>query len=202
MVGKKVAIVERMGKKQLVVIHGPMYSGKTRRLVEEYGDGIGVVAFRPAIDERYGQEPRMYSKDGMSSPAIKVSHEKPEQILKELKYKRGVKKVIIDEVSFFPTTPFLQVISKLLKSNKQVVVAGLAYDAYQKEWGAIVALTKWEGVREVELTARCDAPSCKRPAIWSYHKREVTGRLVVAADSLYGACCDKHYGVLHVGERA
>ena len=142
----------------------------------------------------------MYSKDGMSSPAVKISHEKPEQILTELKYKRGIQKVIIDEASFFPVAPFLEVISELLKRKKQVVVAGLAYDAYRKEWGAIVTLTKWDGVGVVTLTSRCDGQGCKSPAIWSYRKREVAGRLVVAADSLYGACCDKHYAELHVGE--
>lgn len=191
-----------MEKNQLLVIHGPMYSGKTRRLVEEYGDGLGVVAFRPSIDERYGREARMYSKDGMSSPAVKVSHEKPEEILEEMAKLREIKKVIIDEASFFPTSPFLEVVSALLKRKKQVVVAGLAYDAYCKEWGAVKELLKWPGIVEVELTSRCDAQKCKIPAIWSYRKREVAGRLVVAADSLYGACCDKHYAKLHVGERA
>jgi thymidine kinase len=129
-----------------------------------------------------------------------VSHEKPEQILEELKGMHSVWKVIIDEASFFPTAPFLQVISALLKRKKQVVVAGLAYDVFQKEWGPIVTLTKWERVKVVELTSRCDAPKCETPAIWSYRRREVSGRLVVAADSLYGACCDKHYDQLHVGE--
>lgn len=185
---------------KLLVIHGPMYSGKTRRLVVEYGDGVGAMAFRPAIDERYGREARMYSKDGMSSPAIKVSHEKPEMILEALKSRRGIRKVIIDEVSFFPTKSFLEVVEKLLRRDKQVIVAGLAYDAYRREWGAIVTLTKLRGVEVIELTSRCDAPRCKIPAIWSYRKREVAGRLVVAADSLYGACCSRHYGELHVGE--
>lgn len=182
------------------VIHGSMYSGKTEMLVKEYGDGVGTVVFRPKIDNRYGEESRIYSKSGESAPAVEIDHNNPWEIYKVVEQMEGICKVIIDEASFFPTQSFLEVIKKLASEKKGVVVGGLAYDAERKPWGPILELLKWPEVEEFALTARCDGENggCHIPAIWSYAKAPKKSQLEVGAEKLYGASCDNHYLQLHV----
>lgn len=183
------------------VFHGPMYASKTKKLVAAYGDGVGVVAVRPAIDNRYGGQDRIYSKEkGINAPAVAVDHTHPEEILKLVQAALDVRKVIIDEASFFVADPFLKVVQMLRQNNIEVVVGGLAYDANRHPWGPILELLKWDGVEENVLTARCDGDSgkCQNPAIWSYAKSTKKEVLEVGSENLYGACCDNHYLELHV----
>jgi len=183
------------------VYHGPMYSGKTKELVKEYGDGKGVLAFRPAIDNRYGANGRMYSKEKeYSAPAVNIDHTKPLRIIEALDQYVDTFKIIIDEVSFFPTEIFLEVVASLVERNKTVIVGGLAYDANQNPWGPILELLTWKDVQEIALMADCDGNerTCKNPAIWSYAKTPKKERLEVGAEDLYGASCDRHYQTLHV----
>lgn len=184
------------------VYHGPMYSGKTKELVREYGNGSGVIAFRPAIDNRYGSNGRMYSKERQySAPAASIDHTSPAEIMKRVNESTDISKVIIDEASFFfPVAAFLKVIDSLTKKGKTVVIGGLAYDANRTPWGPILELLTWNDVEEIALTAKCDGEdgTCRNPAIWSYAKAPKKIQLEVGAEDLYGASCDDHYLHLHV----
>lgn len=186
------------------VYHGPMYSGKTKELVREYGNGAGVLAIRPAIDNRYGANGRMYSKDhGYSAPAVSVDHTNPDAIINSVDKYVGLAKFIIDEVSFFPVEPFLKVVRTIADRDIEVVVGGLAYDAFRNPWGPILTLLNWSDVVEIALTAECDGNgrTCKEPAIWSYAKAKKKTQLEVGAEDLYGASCEDHYLQLHVSSK-
>lgn len=188
------------GRGNIVVVHGSMFCGKTRKLVEEFGNGEGVIAFRPEIDNRYGEEARIYSKSGESAPAVEINHQNPWEIYEAVEQMGGICKVIIDEASFFPIQPFLEVVDKLATKIREVVVGGLAYDAERKPWGPILELLKWPEVTAIALTARCDGESgeCQTPAIWSYAKVGKKEQLEKGGAERYGASCEKHYLSLHV----
>ena len=178
-----------------------MFSGKTAKLVEEYGDGKGVLAFRPDIDKRYGDEARIYSKiKGINCPAVLISYKDPGVILRIVnESKQEIQRIIVDEVSFFEITVFLKVVEQLTERGVRIVVGGLDYDANRIPWGPTLALTGIPGVEEIVLTSRCDGEEglCPEEAIWSYRKVANQKRLVVKGEEMYGAACEKHYLELH-----
>lgn len=188
-----------MKSKLVKVYRGPMFSGKSARLVEEYGDGVGIMAFRPQIDNRYGTGKRIYSKTGASAVATFVDHRRPLEILRRALLASSLKKIIIDEISFFPTEDFLTLVSSLTELGLEVVLGGLDYDAQQIEWGPALSLVRAKGVTDIVLTARCDGDrgECRTPAVWSYRKVPSGKRLVVEGEAMYGATCDTHYPLLH-----
>lgn len=185
---------------QLVTVYrGPMFSGKTKRLVLEYGSGEGVVVFRPAIDSRYGDDDRIYSFDGQSVPAILIDHSSPDQIVKMVDTLPSTTKVIVDEVSFFPTKEFIYAVGDLTDKGIKVVVGGLDYDANQNPWGPVLELVKMPGIKDVKLVSRCEweVDECIIDAEWSFRKKPVKAILAVGGKGLYGAACTKHHVRLH-----
>jgi thymidine kinase len=156
---------------------------------------------RPAIDSRYGDQDRIYSKEvGISAPAVPVDHTHPDEILRVVARLDAVKKVIVDEASFFSVASFLEVVKQLDQIGMEVVVGGLAYDANRNPWGPVLDLLTWKGVEETALTSLCDGDmgTCTTPAIWTYAKAVKKEVLEVGSNELYGASCDFHYSHLHV----
>lgn len=180
----------------LTLYRGPMYSGKSKRLITHYGEG--TVAFRPDIDSRYGEAARIYSYDRVSAPAVLVDIARPQMILDALQDKTA-KTVLIDEVSFFPTDPFVEIIDTLTEKGISVVLGGLDYDANRNPWGPMLVLAKTKQVHDVVLTATCewDAAECRKPAEWSFRKEPRETILVVGSKDLYGAACTDHHSALH-----
>lgn len=188
------------GRGEIIVVHGSMFSGKTDELIRKRGNGVGTIAFKPRIDIRYGSEPRLYSKNGESAPAILIDHQNPWEIYQAVEQMDGICRVIIDEASFFPIQPFLEVIDKLASEKQNVLVGGLAYDAEREPWGPILELLKWPEVTAIALAATCDGEGgeCQTPAIWSYAKVGKKEQLEEGGSDKYGASCEEHYLTLHV----
>ena len=102
----------------LIVIVGPMFSGKTteliRRIKRYQHAGKKTIIYKPAIDFRYSIE-NVNSHDGLKYPArIIPNNEKGISILAD-EYK--LYDVIgIDEIKFFPHHQlFIQLMSFLMK---------------------------------------------------------------------------------------
>ena len=46
-----------MKKGKLIAVYGPMFSGKTTYLIEQFDKGRSAVVFKPDLDERYTKKP-------------------------------------------------------------------------------------------------------------------------------------------------
>jgi thymidine kinase len=118
-------------KGKLTVIAGPMFSGKTGKLValvEVFTRmGYKVLTVKPAIDLRYGGKQEIHSHDHKTSNAIVIGKESADDIVRKI-LATGAKKVIFDEVQFFDKEVILHVIMQLKKRGIHVVAAGLLYD--------------------------------------------------------------------------
>lgn len=181
-------------KGQLIAIYGPMFSGKTNYLIEQFGEGEASVVFKPDLDERYTKRPVVVSHDRREIPAVLVNHKRPLEMTNLLgEYER----VLIDEVNFFSLelVPFVQ---GLVTHGKQVYVAGLALDSEQQLFGPMTELLKIAD-KVVKLTAKCDGDQgkCREKATHSYRKIPKQVQIRVAGVDEYGAACKKHYGQLH-----
>lgn len=109
---------------KLTVITGPMFSGKTERLIarltEAYDSGKPVAAFKPKIDNRYSEDTIIsHSKLAFPAKAIDVEGRVWMGHLAAMHEFVG-----IDEVQFFKPWIVEEVLN-LLRRGLDVVVSGL-----------------------------------------------------------------------------
>lgn len=178
----------------LTAIYGPMFSGKTTYLIEQFDKGKSAVVFKPDLDERYTKKPVVVSHNQEMIPAVLVNHLKPEE-MKSLVADFNV--VMIDEVNFFHES-LIGIIKTFLAEGRDVYVAGLFLDSERNIWGPMSTLIAMAD-EKVEVSARCDGDGgkCKSPAVLTYRKIPKTEQVRVAGADEYGAACELHYETLH-----
>jgi len=181
----------RHGKGRLTVIAGPMFSGKTSKLVAmvEVFTRMGhkVLTVKPRIDNRYGGKDEIHSHDNKKTPAILVDGEKPADIIEKI-LASGADKVIFDEVQFFDKKKVLNVIETLRNKGIHVIAAGLLYDYQRKPFGGTPDLMGLADER-LELFAICQ--KCGSLARHTERVSGGKGQIVVGAAGMYIASCEK-----------
>jgi len=185
----------KKGKGKLTVVAGPMFSGKTSKLVAMVDVftrmGHTVLTVKPRIDNRYGGKKEIHSHDHRISKAIVVNGETPEVILKKI-LETGADKVIFDEVQFFDKEKIKTVIAQLIKKGIHVIGAGLLYDYMRKPFGVTPELMGLADER-LELVAICQ--KCGSLARHSERTRGTKGQILVGASEYIAVCehCHKIY---------
>lgn len=182
----------------LHVIIGPMYSGKTSLLINEFykyksSDKFKVICLKPSIDTRYNDDLR-YNNDIESSI---FSHDKKkikafliekisDKSMDLLVSKNDV--FIIDEVQFVKNA--LSFILRLIKLEKTVIVAGLNGDFKQKSFEIMSLLIPFAS-KITNLSARCS--SCGKEAIYTIRKDSKTDgkRIIIGGKDIYSVSCGK-----------
>lgn len=138
---------------RLKVYLGPMFSGKSDVLHRDWDratrGGLQVSAFKPAVHTR--DEGFVTSRRGGSFPVNLVKD--PKEILHLALHWPAADLVIIDEVQMFDVD-LLQVVHNLRLKGVEVVAAGLALDAFGKQWGPTLMLAACATEAE-KLTAIC-----------------------------------------------
>ena len=173
------------------MIAGPMFSGKTSKLVamvEVFTRmGYKVLTVKPKIDDRYGGKDEIHSHDHKKTPAIIVDGEKPADIIEKILASRA-DKVIFDEVQFFDKKKVLKVIETLRNLGIHVIAAGLLYDYQRKPFGGTPDLMGLADER-LELFAICQ--KCGSLARHTQRVSGGKGQIVVGAAGMYIASCEK-----------
>jgi thymidine kinase len=181
----------RVKKGRLTVVAGPMFSGKTSKLVAmvEVFTRMGhkVLTVKPKLDDRYGGKDEIHSHDHKSTAAIVINGEEPETIIDKI-LETGADKVIFDEVQFFEKEKVMKVIEILRKKGIHVIGAGLLYDYQRKPFGCTPDLMGLADER-LELFAICQ--KCGSLARHTERKKGGKGQIVVGAADKYIASCDK-----------
>jgi thymidine kinase len=187
----------------LEVVVGCMFSGKSeelaRRLRRSKIAGLSVVAFKPAIDDRYDSE-NIASHSSVTFEA-RSFRSFDDLISKIMKMRNdNVDKfpdvIGIDEAQFLPND-FISFVEMIANSGTSVIVAGLDMDYLGKPFGPIPSLMAI-GDKVIKLSAICVAEDesgkiCGEPATRSYRLAEKnTGEVVqVGAADSYQARCRK-----------
>jgi thymidine kinase len=178
-------------KGKLTVIAGPMFSGKTGKLVamvEVFTRmGYKVLTVKPKLDDRYGAKDEIHSHDHKTSQALLIDGESPESIIDKI-IATGAHKVIFDEVQFFDKDKVKAVIQILKKKGIHVIAAGLLYDFMRRPFGVTPDLMGLADER-LELFAVCQ--KCGNLARHTERKRGGKGQVLVGAADKYIASCDK-----------
>lgn len=120
----------------LEVICGPMFCGKTERLISRVNhwrrDGYQFIAIKPSVDDRYDNT-KIVSHQGTAVDAQLVSPNEPWSIPPEFTH------IAVDEAQFLSTWEAEYLIS-LANLGKCIVITGLDLDAAGRPFGPMPML--------------------------------------------------------------
>ena len=196
----------------LELIIGPMYSGKTSRLVEVYKQckfcNISVAVINHVIDNRYDEE-LLSTHDMVKIPCIKTKVLKDVWLTEELDLEDDIIEnipriqdkieisksdvILINEGQFFED--LYDVVIDMLKCGKKVYVCGLDGDFERKKFGQILDLIPLCDKVD-KLTSLCTLCKNGTRGIFSMRLTRETEQTVVGSDN-YIPVCRKCYESKH-----
>lgn len=180
----------------VVVIAGPMFSGKTTELIRRIKRAqIGrqkVQIFKPAIDKRY-HETEVVTHSALSVKAQPVNSSV--EILQHVYDNTHV--VAIDEAQFFDDNIQL-VVEKLARRGFHVICAGLDQDSNGKVFGQMGSLL---AISDEQLKLKAVCTICGADATKTYRKNSNnTDQVLVGEADLYEARCRAHWDCAEEGK--
>lgn len=179
-------------KGKLTVIAGPMFAGKTTKLLTLFSVlsnlGYSILCFKSEAKSNGGMG-HTRSHDERPLPVIYIGMDQPEKILQYVgptspglrgASRDGIQKVIIDAVHFFPKVGFISVVKKLLSQGIDVYVNGLIYNYRREEYGPTKSLMEMadECIEQYSICVKCGAkaPHTERVAGGTEVSIGTTGR--------------------------
>jgi thymidine kinase len=187
-------------KGYLELIIGPMYSGKTSKLLEIYKQctfcNISVCVINHSLDKRYHNS-MLSSHDKIMIPCLNVDNlsnlwfNNGEIDLTsfidntEYKFIRNAEVILINEGQFFKDLHY--VVNDMLKNNKVVYVCGLDGDFERKKFGELLDLIPLCD-KVTKLTSLCS--NCKNgtPGIFSKRLSNETEQTVIGCENYIPVC--------------
>ena len=176
-----------MNRKNITVICGPMFSGKTKSLIlkiaHETNHNQKPIAFKPFIDNRYSDDYIVsHDKNKIKSKTIKES-------IEILNYINEYDVFAIDEVQFFDNS-LISVCKELLKKNKKIITAGLDKDYLTKPFKLVSELIELSD-NVIKLNAVC--VKCGKDANLSFRTTHEKDLILIGESEKYEARCEKCY---------
>ena len=180
---------------KLPVIAGPMFAGKTTKLLTLFSVlsnlNYSILVFKAEAKSNGGMG-HTRSHDERPLPVIYIGMNEPEKILQYVG-RDGIQKVIIDAVHFFPKDKFLPVVKKLLEQGIDVYVNGLIYNYRKEEYGPTKALMKLadECIEQYSICVKCGGKAA--------HTERVAGSTEISIGTTgrekaqYVAVCSLHH---------
>lgn len=178
---------------------GPMYSGKTSKLLEIYKQcsfcNIPVIVINHTSDTRY-HDSMLSTHDKIMIPCIQATHlseiwnhidvNSPfnPTSLNYLKV-RSAEVILINEAQFFDD--LYDCVIDMLKENKQLYIAGLDGDFERKKFGQILDLIPHSD-EVTKLTSLCSICKNGTPGIFSLRLSRETKQTVVGSDNYIPVC--------------
>lgn len=188
----------------LELIIGPMYSGKTSRLVEVYKQcqfcDISVAVINHVIDNRYDEE-LLSTHDKIKIPCIKTKNLKDVWLSEKINLENNIDEniphiqdkfqiarsdvILINEGQFFED--LYDVVIDMLKCGKKVYVCGLDGDFERKKFGQILDLIPLCDKVD-KLTSLCTLCKNGTRGIFSMRLTQETQQTVVGSDNYIPVC--------------
>ena len=184
----------------LELIIGPMYSGKTSKLLEIYKQckfcDISVGVINHSLDKRYHNS-MLASHDKIMIPCLNVDNlsnlwfNNGEIDLTlfsdntEHKFIRNAEVILINEGQFFKDLHY--VVNDMLKNNKVVYVCGLDGDFERKKFGELLDLIPLCD-KVTKLTSLCSICKNGTPGIFSKRLTNETEQTVIGCENYIPVC--------------
>jgi thymidine kinase len=168
----------------LELILGPMFSGKTSRLVEIYKQckfcNISVSVINHTIDNRYDNE-LLSTHDKVKIPCLQA------KALTDI-WNEEVKNsdvILINEGQFF--SDLYEVVVDMLACKKKIYICGLDGDFERKKFGTILDLIPLCD-KVTKLTSLCSQCKDGTPGIFSMRLTSEKEQTVVGSDNYIPVC--------------
>jgi len=179
----------------LTVINGPMFAGKTSRLIAlalaNVVAGKMVVGFKPSNDSRYESDGVILTHDKHQFPAFIVDKDNPQKCMDVVLKLQPVDVVIFDEAQFLNQDRFEPLVSKMVTSwGYEVICAGLSQDSEGRPFGAMPFLL---AVADSVINLKAVCAECKtlHAATRTFRKDGSTEQVAVGGAELYEPRCFK-----------
>ncbi|MEL9991334.1 MAG: thymidine kinase [Thermoproteus sp.] len=176
----------------LIVITGPMFSGKTTELIRiverQVIAGRSAVVFKPEVDVRYDGS-KVAAHNGLRLEAVAVPPD-ARGVAEIAERGRAYGVIGVDEIQFFPAE--LAEVLDALAADRLVVAAGLNLDYAGRPFETTMRAMAYAD-RVISLTAVCKV--CGRPATRTQRLAPGGPRLLVGGAELYEARCRRHHVV-------
>ena len=181
----------------LEIIYGPMFSGKTTKLIELYFEKVSeigkdkCIAFNYAMDKRYTEKSKIVSHNGLSIECellldLRDFLDNPnnQSRLLNLQY------IFINEAQFFPN--LLHIVLYLTNTlNKNVILCGLDLDYKKEKFGEILDLVNYAN-KIHKLTGKCN--ECNNPSLYSHRTIKFKNQLLIG-NTVYIPLCEDCYNI-------
>lgn len=163
----------------ITVISGPMFAGKTSKLIEYLNSQKeSKYVLKPKRDNRYSDY-MIVSHNDDRHEALAIDNLC--DVLDEIKT-LGVYNIYIDEGQFFND---MQEFINGLDSTYRLVIAGLDNDYLKKPFESMTVAATNASI-QIFLTAECE---CGKDAIYTARKIPSTERFVIGGSESYIPCC-------------
>lgn len=179
----------------LEVILGPMFSGKTSRLLEIYRKykgvrGKNVVVINHYTDDRYGENTELYTHSRDKIPCLPLKQLKDFEIPKNEPSNQTV--LLINEGQFFTDVDVM--VPKFVEEyNMRVFVCGLDGDFRRRKIGNIMNLIPYaDNITKLTSLCRGCNGECGKPALFTHRVSKETEQVVIGSDN-YIPLCRKCY---------
>lgn len=177
----------------LELIIGPMYSGKTSKLLEIYKQckfcDIPVCVINHSLDKRY-HESLLSNHDKIMIPCINVENLmdlwiEPTNCIED-KYKlTSYEVILINEGQFFTDLEIF--VKLLLKHNKKIYICGLDGDFERKKFGQILDLIPiCDNI--IKLKSLCSICKNGTPGIFSMRISEEKYQTLIGSENYLPVC--------------
>ena len=169
-----------------IVFTGPMFGSKTTRMlavIDRYRyQNRTVIAFKPAIDDRYSSSDISTHSGGRLSAVCVKSGEEIENVIQTLSQKSDV--IAVDEAFMIPGSA--ETLIKLFKQGHTVVVSSLQLSAAGNVFDEIRDIMPWATKIEV-CPAVC--PVTGRDAYYTHRKVDGLDEIAVGGSEMYEPRC-------------
>ena len=181
----------------LNLIMGPMFSGKTTKLIHSYNAYVNTygkdkcLVLNYSLDKRYTNEAKIVSHNGLSIDCYDtddladfIDNNATQSIFLKATY------IFINEAQFFPNLIHLIIFSKnILKKN--FILCGLDYDYKQEKFGDLLDLVPYAD-NVYNLTGKCNTENCIYPSKYS-HRLINNEEQVLIGITQYEPLCEECY---------
>lgn len=169
---------------KLTCITGPMFSGKTSKLLELIkANKRDVLVIKPALDTRY-HSGHICTHTGEKLLATPLRSLKDGE-----KLLASYDVVAIDEVQFFGME-VKQTLLELKKQGKEIILSGLEKDYLHSAFGVLLSLEKHSDFY-IRLKGKCN--SCNNESTHTFRKQVEVKQVSIGASNEYKALCEACY---------
>jgi thymidine kinase len=165
----------------LEIIMGPMFSGKTSKLLEIYKQcnfcNIPVLVINYAEDQRY-HDTMLSTHDQVMIPCIQTTD------LTSINY-QDYEVILINEAQFFQDLN--QVVKNMLNANKKVYLSGLDGDFKREKFGSLLDLIPLCD-KVTKLTSLCGICKNGTPGIFSLRLTKEDQQKLIGSNNYIPVC--------------